>query len=406
MPRRDRPRSATAEILRPGGPAREGREGSLVKPLLVDPSGRGGIIHYTDCVARALCAADARPVLLASRSVTTGDGAFRTRRWLPKQRWGRPQRISRWPGFYAGRAAAWIASTAAVRVAIRLERPDVVHFQAPINRRFDAALLRHVRRHAAVVWTAHDILPPEAAPADRDRFASIYRAADLVVVHGETAAEAVRGLAGVEPTIVEHVPADIVRVDRSVARRRLGLPEDERILGAIGFVRAYKGYELLADTWARLGSSAPLMLVVGEVVGEAAKDVVQRLEHTDRAIVVAGYASDEDFRLAASAVDALLLPHIAASESGLLHLARSIGVPVLASDAPQLAASVQATRSGVVLPREVDAWAEAVTGPLPSAPSPPPPPEAVGQAHLQVYREALGRACESRRLRSGARGLA
>jgi hypothetical protein len=76
-----------------------------------------------------------------------------------------------------------------------------------------------------------DVLPAEPAPSDPDRFASIYRAADLVVVDGETAAKEVDHLAGVNPAVVEHVPDDIVRVDRGEARRRLGVPEDERVLG-------------------------------------------------------------------------------------------------------------------------------------------------------------------------------
>jgi hypothetical protein len=99
------------------------------------------------------------------------------------------------------------------------------------------------------VWTAHDVLPAEPARSDPDRFASIYRAADLVVVHGETAAKEVDRLASVNPAIVEHVPDDTVRVDRGEARRRLGVPEDERVLGALGFIRAWKGYELFAHVW-------------------------------------------------------------------------------------------------------------------------------------------------------------
>jgi glycosyltransferase involved in cell wall biosynthesis len=367
-----------------------------VKPLLVDPSGRGGIVRYTGRVARALCAAGARPTLLACRSIDEGNSEYRIRRWLPKQRWGRPQRVSAWPLFYAGWAGRSLAAAAAVQVAVRLERPDVVHFQAPINRRFDAALLRRVRRHAPVVWTAHDVLPAEPAPGDEHRFAAIYRAADLVVVHGEAAAQQVRRLAGVEPAIVEHVPDDTVRIDRGDARLALGLPERERILGAIGFIRAYKGYELLADVWEQLGSSAPLLLVVGEVVDDEAQPVLERLERSGRAIVRAGYASDADLRLAVSAVDALLLPHVSVSESGLVHLGRAVGVPLVASDAPALAASVRAARAGLVLPREVDVWAQAVIGSLPPPPSPPPSPEAVGLAHLEVYEKALRRARDRR----------
>jgi glycosyltransferase involved in cell wall biosynthesis len=367
-----------------------------VKPLLVDPSGRGGIVRYTSLLAQALCAVGARPSVLASRGVPVRNAEYPIKHWLPKQRWGRPKQMTAWPGFYAGRASAWLLSAAAVLLAVRVERPDVVHFQAPINRHFDAALLQLVRRHAPVVWTAHDVLPPEPAPADGHRFASIYRAADLVIVHGERAAEEVRQMACVEPMIVEHVPDDTDRIDRADARRRLGLPEGERILGAIGFVRPYKGYDLLADVWERLGDSAPLLLVVGEVVGDEAQRVVDRLDRSGRAIVLPGYANDDDLQLAVSAVDALLLPYVSASESGLLHIARAVGLPVFASDEPQLAASVRTMGGGAIFPRVVDVWAEAVTGPLPAPLSAWSSLEAVGSAHLVAYDEAFRRARDRR----------
>jgi glycosyltransferase involved in cell wall biosynthesis len=196
--------------------------------------------------------------------------------------------------------------------------------------------------------------------------------------------------------IVEHVPDDMVRIERTDARRRLGLPESERIFGAIGFVRLHKGYDLLAQVWQRLGPRAPLLLVVGLAIGADARRVLDRLEGLARVIVRPGYASDEDLQLAVSAVDALLLPYITASESGLLHIARAVGLPVFASDAPALAASVRAIGGGVVLPREVGIWAEAVAGPLPPPPSAPPPLEAVGIAHLEAYEEAVRRARSTR----------
>jgi glycosyltransferase involved in cell wall biosynthesis len=362
------------------------------KPLIIDPSVRGGILRYTRLLAEALCLAGVSPTVLACRSAREARGPYVTRSWLPKQRWRRPKHKALWFAFYAGRSFAWLASAGLVELAIRVDHPDVVHFQSPITRHFDARLLRHVRRYVPVVWTAHDVLPPEPAPADAGRFASIYQTADLVVVHGEAAAEEVKRLAGIEAVIISHVPDDTVRIERREARRRLRLPDAERILGAIGFVRQYKGYDLLVDVWQRLGDSAPLLLVMGEAVDEDARQVLERLKESPRTIVRSGYASDEDLRLAMSAIDALVLPHISASESGLLQVARAVGLPVLASDAPQLATSVRALRAGVILRRNIQDWAKAVTGTLPPPPPAPPSGEVVGRAHIEAYQEAIRRA--------------
>jgi glycosyltransferase involved in cell wall biosynthesis len=361
-----------------------------MRVLLVDPSSHGGIALYTGLVARSLLAAGAEPIVLGSRALARERRPYEVRRLLPRLRWGKPEGAG--AAFYAGRAAGWAGSALAVAGVGLARRPGAIHFQAPINRRLDARLVRAARRIAPVVWTAHDVLPFDRTEADDARFAAIYRAADLVIVHSEAAAAEVRSVAGVEARVVDHVaPEPIVRADRSDARSRLGLPAGGRILAALGFVRRYKRYGLLADVWERLGEAAPTLLVVGEVMDESERPALERLERTGRAIVRPSYASDEDLQLAVVASDAVLLPYETSSESGLLHQARALGVPVLASDAPQLATSVQVTGAGRVVPGGVEAWAAAVTEPLPRPPSAPPTPEETGRAHLEAYEAARER---------------
>jgi glycosyltransferase involved in cell wall biosynthesis len=135
---------------------------------------------------------------------------------------------------------------------------------------------------------------------------------------------------------------------------------------------------------------------MGEVMDESERPALERLERTGRALIRPGYVSNFDLQLAVRASDALLLPYTESSESGLLHQARALGVPVLASDVPQLAASVRATAAGRVVPNEVAAWCEAVTETLPPAPPPPPGPEEIGRAHLAAYRIATARRAERR----------
>jgi glycosyltransferase involved in cell wall biosynthesis len=361
-----------------------------MRVLLVDPSSHGGIALYTALVARALVAAGAEPTVLASRSLASGSEPYAVRRLLPRLAWGRPDDAG--ARFYVGRAAGWAASAAAVEALALILRPRVVHFQAPLNRRLDAKLVRAVRRVAPVVWTAHDVLPFDRTDADRARFAAIYRAADLVIVHSRAAADELHEVSGVEPFPVNHVaPRPVGGSDRLEARRRLGLPAEGRILAALGFVRRYKQYGLLAEVWEQLGTAAPLLLVQGEVMDESERPALERLERTGRAVVRPSYASETDLELAVVAADALLLPYETSSESGLLHQARALGVPVLSSDAPQLAASVRATSAGRVVAGGVDAWAAAVTEPLPPAPPAPATPEETGRAHLEAYELARRR---------------
>ncbi|MFQ5426863.1 MAG: glycosyltransferase, partial [Gaiellales bacterium] len=196
-------------------------------------------------------------------------------------------------------------------------------------------------------------------------------------------------LAGVRASVVAHPVPVVTAVGRDAARRELGLPGDGVLLGALGFVRPYKGYDLLADVWERIGETGPSVLVMGEQLEPGQTDVLQRLGRAPRAIVRLGYVEHRELALAVEACDAVLLPYVGGSDSGILHLARSLRTPTIASDSPQLASSVLANRCGTVVPRDPEAWLAAVTGELPAAPAPAPAPSATGQAHLRVYATAL-----------------
>jgi glycosyltransferase involved in cell wall biosynthesis len=365
-----------------------------MKVLLVDPSDRGGIALNTDSVASRLMAAGERPELLTSRSLAW-ERPYPVWRWLARVRWG--GQAPSWRFLHARRLAEWCASAPATEAAVRLRRPHVVDFQAPLNRRWDARLVRRLARLAPVVWTVHDVLPPdERTEANRRRYAAIYRAATLLIVHSELAREQVRELGGAEPAMLGlAAPAGMERVGRDEARRRLGLPEDGRLLAALGFIRPYKGYELLADVWERLGPAAPRLLVMGEVADEAETATLERLRNTGRAELRLGYASDEELNLGFCAADAVLLPHLDASESGLLATARALRVPVIASDVPELARSVEATGASSIVPRDVARWAAAVSGDLPAPPATSLPLD-TGPARREVYETARRRWLERR----------
>ena len=379
------PVSPAAAALAREDEAREGAGGGRgpVTVLVVDPSARGGIAAYSERFTEALQAAGVRAVLLCSQARPAVIGIDQ-RRLLPDQTWGRSARESR-ARFVRRRTSTFLAVRRQVLRQVRELQPDVVHLQAEVVRRLDPRLVRSLRAHCPVVITAHDVAPltGEAPPL------SWFRAAQAVVVHSEPAAGLLASQ-GIAAVVVEHVPAAEFPVSREQARVRLGLPPCDRVVAALGYVRPYKGYDLLLQVWRELGPAAPLLLVVGEPWGQEQVQLLVDLAATGRADVRSGYASEEDLRLAAAAADLVLLPHEHASDSGLLHLARAAGTPVLASTAPQLAAAVVATGAGLTLARDPRLWAAAVTGPLPPAPPAPPSLADCGRHHLAVYEALLG----------------
>src|SRR5271166_3065286 len=306
---------------------------SRARVLLIDPSEKGALPLYTSLIAAALTSIGMRPVVLGSRRLLPSeiDSSWPVRRWLPAERWPRPPdepSLSKWR-----QGLAWLSCSTVIVVSVLLMRPKIIHFQHSIHIRLDPLLLVILRLFAPVVWTAHDTVPHDPSTNTVDRAKRIYALADLVLVHSSPAAEDVVRLSGVQPMIVNHPvrPVD-VPPDRATARRQLGLKPHGRVAAAIGFIRAYKGYGLLADVWDRLGESAPTLLVVGQLVDQSERDVIRRLQAHPRADVRLGYASDRDVIAAFAAADIILLPHERGSDSGSLHLARAVGTPVISSD--------------------------------------------------------------------------
>jgi glycosyltransferase involved in cell wall biosynthesis len=354
--------------------------------LLIDPSDKGAMPLYTAMIAEALECAGADASILASRHYLDPGmkGPWKTLKWLPAPRW--PPKLGAKPAGKLRQGIAWLFCATTVLIALFLIRPSVIHFQHGLHPRFDAGLIKLIRKFTIVAWTAHDVLPHDPSRDTARRAAAIYSAVDVVLVHSQPAAIELENLAAVKPLQIDHPVRTISEIpNRISARAKLGLSSTDRVFAAVGFIREYKGYDLLATIWDLLGPQGPKLLVLGELVDASERSIISRLEGLPNVIMSIGYASDEMLVTTIAAADAILLPHARGSDSGSLHMARAIGIPVIASDSPQLAAVVRANSAGLVIERDPALWAKALQGPLPAPPPNVPTPLEVGNAHCRAY---------------------
>lgn len=360
------------------------------KILLVDTSEKGALPLYTAMIAQALSQAGATPIVLANDQLVDPQigGGWKVRRELRAGPWPPP------PGAPSPSAlrqlVRWASLAVTIVRAVISERPHIIHFQHPLHPRLDALLVRVLGALAPVVWTAHDVLPHDVSSNGAARAAAIYQASSLTLVHSPPATAEVLRLSGVAARIVRHpVRAMSAPCSRAEARQRLGIGPNERVACAVGFIRSYKGYGLLSETLALIKRPDFRLLVVGQLVDQTEQAVLDKLATDARADLRIGYASDDGLITAITASDVMLLPHAAGSDSGSLHMARALSVPVLASDAPQLSSVVAATGAGRVLAREPAVWAAALEDDLPPRPPPPPTLQEIGYEHIAAYQQLL-----------------
>lgn len=361
----------------------------MTRVLLVDRSERGGIALYSDQLVAELVRAGADVALCAPPD---RDG---TAYHLARHRWGfEATDMSRARLWYHRLGEIPVSATAVARAIARF-RPQVVHAQTEVLPRLDPALWRAVSRCAAVVLTAHDPRPHEGGEAALSRQARGWRSANGVIVHDAVARTLVEERA--PDVAVRVIPWDVplppISVPRATARRELAIG-DEPMAVALGLLRDYKGFDLLADAWPKVvAERADAKLAV---VGDGDEDVegLARLVSQPGVELRKAFLPAEDFDRWAAAADVLLMPYRQGSHSGVLPHALAAGTPVLSS--PVLGEEVLRTGAGRVVERDPAAWSEAIADALWRSPLPPPvahQQSETGIATLAFYDEL----CKGRR---------
>jgi glycosyltransferase involved in cell wall biosynthesis len=142
-------------------------------------------------------------------------------------------------------------------------------------------------------------------------------------------------------------------------RHVLAIPDDAFVVLCFGFVRPYKGIDIVLSAMQRTSPQIHLLLA-GEWWHN---DPVLRAQCRERTIaarihVVDHYIPDEDVAAYFAAADVVALPYRSGSVSGVATLAASAGIPLLVSDVGALAGL--ATVRQVVAPNTPDAWAAAL----------------------------------------------
>jgi glycosyltransferase involved in cell wall biosynthesis len=143
-------------------------------------------------------------------------------------------------------------------------------------------------------------------------------------------------------------------VEREKARAALGVEAGERIALFIGFVRPYKGVDVVLEAFHQLPASVPWrFLVAGEAWGSTGDELVaqaHRLGLGSRVELRLGWVPEDEMHRLLAAADLVVLPYRGASQSAVAPLALAHGVPVLASEVGGLPEVVVDGRTGRLVP--------------------------------------------------------
>ncbi|MDD3108876.1 MAG: glycosyltransferase [Alistipes sp.] len=155
-------------------------------------------------------------------------------------------------------------------------------------------------------------------------------------------------------------------VSHEEACAHLNLDPTLRYALFFGFVRDYKGLDLLLDAWALLLKQGKLqgrkLLIAGEYYSgkERYEEQIRRLGIADRLQLFDYFIADNEVRYFFSAADLVVQPYRTATQSGITQVAYYFDVPMVVTDVGGLREIVPDGEVGFVTEPRAEAIAEAV----------------------------------------------
>ena len=250
-------------------------------------------------------------------------------------------------------------------------KPDlvIVRYWLPFMAPSLGTILRFIKKndHTKIVAIADNIIPHEKRLGDRQLTQYFVNAVDGFIVMSKSVSEEIKQFTEVKP--VEYIPHPIYDnygdlVDRSTALNHLGLPENTEYILFFGFIRDYKGLDLLLNALAdkRLKNRNLKLIIAGEYYGNEAyyKEIIARQNLEDQVIMKTNYIPNEEVKYYFGAADLVVQPYKTATQSGISQLAYHFEKPMVVTNVGGLPEIVENGKAGYVVEVSEEAIAAAI----------------------------------------------
>ena len=144
-------------------------------------------------------------------------------------------------------------------------------------------------------------------------------------------------------------------IDKTTARKELGIEESQEMLLFFGFIREYKGLKHLIRALPQICNARPHahLWVVGDFFDGDKADyeaLINQCGCESMLTLVDGYLPDQKVEPYFAASDLCVLPYESATQSGVIQISYSFGCPVVATDVGGLPEVVLDGKTGYVVP--------------------------------------------------------
>lgn len=259
---------------------------------------------------------------------------------------------------------AWINSVnplnwISVGKKIRRMNPDVivVRYWLPFMGPALGTILRQVKknRHTRVICIADNVIPHEKRPGDTAFTRYFLKSCHAFITMSEKVMHDLRQFHTGKPVqLVQHPLYDNFGaiLSKTEARTHLQLNNSDKIILFFGFIRQYKGLDLLLKAMSdeRIRSANIKLLIAGEFY-EDEKPYLQLIQENGletQVILKTSFIPDNEVKYYLCAADCVVQPYRNATQSGVTPLAYHFEKPMIVTNVGGLPALVPDEKAGLV----------------------------------------------------------
>jgi D-inositol-3-phosphate glycosyltransferase len=254
---------------------------------------------------------------------------------------------------------------------IRNRKPDIllIRFWLPFMGPCFGTIARLARsnKHTKVICIFDNVVPHEKRTGDKVFTRYFANSIDGAIVMSGTVLSELSMFRDNIPVILSPHPLFDnygLKTERSVALSTLNLNPDDSFLLFFGFIRAYKGLDLLINAFSdkRLRNRKLKLIVAGEFYEDASpyRDLVKLNNLENEVMFFDHFIRDNEVAMFFSAADLVVQPYKTATQSGVTQIAYYFEKPMLVTNVGGLSEIVTDQKCGYVVKPEAEAIADAI----------------------------------------------
>lgn len=265
-----------------------------------------------------------------------------------------------------------------IKVGRRIKnlKPDiiVVRYWLPFMAPCLGTILRIIKQNkfSKIVCIADNVIPHEKGPGDKLLTKYFVKPVDSFITMSENVFKDLKTFTSKPAAIIQHPLYDNFgsKISKKDAREILALNEDDKIMLFFGFIRKYKGLDILLDAMALLKSKSsnspdfkmPKLLIAGEFYGSDKPylDQIEREGLSEYLILKTAFIPDSEVRNYFCAADVIVQPYRDATQSGVSPLAYHFEIPMIVTNVGGLPALVPNGVSGLVAEPDAKSISESI----------------------------------------------